>query len=143
MRKGFTLIELLVVIAIIGILSSIVLASLNTARGKGSDAAAQEEINNIRANAEIFYSIGNTYAGVCGAASVVQQMKAAAAVEGLTWASISDNSVKITCVDSANAYDVSLQLPKGAGTGFYWCIDNTGTAKLETSMTATQTACTP
>lgn len=46
--NGFTLIELLVVIAIIGILSSVVLASLTSARKKGRVAAAQSTMKGIQ-----------------------------------------------------------------------------------------------
>ena len=48
MRRGFTLIELLVVIAIIGLLSSVVLASLNSARAKAKTAAVNEEFHQIQ-----------------------------------------------------------------------------------------------
>ncbi len=61
-RQGFTLIELLVVIAIIGTLSSIVLTSVNTARSKGNDAAIKSDLDNMRAQAAIYYdSHNNTY----------------------------------------------------------------------------------
>jgi type II secretory pathway pseudopilin PulG len=58
----------LVVIAIIGILSSVVLASLTTARTRGTAAAIQNELSNMRAQAELYYSTtGNNSYGNAGA----------------------------------------------------------------------------
>jgi type II secretion system protein G len=60
-KRGFTLIELLVVIAIIGILSSVVLASLNTARNKARDARRVSDIRQIQLALEVYYSDNNNY----------------------------------------------------------------------------------
>ncbi len=57
-KGGFTLIELLVVIAIIGLLSSIVLASLASAKTKARDAERVGEIHSIQNGLELFR---NTY----------------------------------------------------------------------------------
>ncbi|OHB19739.1 MAG: hypothetical protein A2854_03750 [Parcubacteria group bacterium RIFCSPHIGHO2_01_FULL_56_18] len=54
-QHGFTLIELLVVIAIIGILSSVVLASLNSARKKGRDARRISDVKQIQLALELYY----------------------------------------------------------------------------------------
>ncbi len=54
-KKGFTLIELLVVIAIIGILASIVLASLNSARIKSRDARRIADIKQLQIALELYY----------------------------------------------------------------------------------------
>jgi prepilin-type N-terminal cleavage/methylation domain-containing protein len=60
-RRGFTLIELLVVIAIIGVLSSVVLSSLNTARAKARDASRAQTISQIQTALELYYDSYNGY----------------------------------------------------------------------------------
>ena len=47
-QRGFTLIELLVVIAIIGLLSSIVIGSLNSSRAKARDARRIRDLTTLR-----------------------------------------------------------------------------------------------
>lgn len=70
-KQGFTLIELLVVIAIIGLLSSIVLASLNSARIKARDARRISDIRQIRTALEFYYDKYGRYvrSGECGAST--------------------------------------------------------------------------
>jgi len=53
--KGFTLIELLVVIAIIGLLASIVLVSLNSARAKARDVRRIADFRNINLAMELYF----------------------------------------------------------------------------------------
>lgn len=67
-RRGFTLIELLVVIAIIGLISSIVLASVNSARAKSRDARRMSDLTQIRTALELYYDANGTYppSGSCG-----------------------------------------------------------------------------
>lgn len=59
--RGFTLIELLVVIAIIGVLSSVVLASLNTARSRARDASRKAAMNQIVLALAFYYDANGSY----------------------------------------------------------------------------------
>ncbi len=60
-KKGFTLIELLVVISIIGLLSSVVLASLNSAREKARDAQRITDLKQIQLALELYRDANGAY----------------------------------------------------------------------------------
>ena len=60
-KKGFTLVELIVVIAIIGLLSSVVLASLTSARESGRDAKRKLDLKQLENALELYYDQFGSY----------------------------------------------------------------------------------
>ena len=61
LKTGFTLLELLVVIAIIGILASVVLGSLSSARESAIEAAIKQNISSVINQAALYYEKNGSY----------------------------------------------------------------------------------
>lgn len=66
MKKGFTLIELLVVVSLIGVLSTLVIANLNSARERARDAQRKSDLRNIQTALRLYYNDNMGYPTTAG-----------------------------------------------------------------------------
>jgi type IV pilus assembly protein PilA len=154
-QKGFTIIELLVVIAIVGILSTVILASIKSARAKNADAAAKASFQGVSPQAELYY-VDNSYsfANVChlgaqgstGVKSVSALMLSAAKAQNLL--AYGENNVPaaslsaVTCNNTASSWAVEVPMTNkdigGTGMSAMFCVDSLGfVGYRSTSMGAT------
>jgi prepilin-type N-terminal cleavage/methylation domain-containing protein len=144
-KRGFTLIELLVVIAIIGVLSSVVLASLGSARNKGADSAVKSNLRSIKTIVDIIYDVnqttppynrgynegGSAGTGICDDSKVIDARNALAKAVGVTYASVK-------CAATATGWAVKAPLSGGTT---YWCIDHNGIGASYSGTPSATPAC--
>lgn len=83
-HPGFTLIELLVVIAIIALLSSVILAALNSARSSGMDAQRVANGKELQKALELYYNKNGVYPSTCSPAAASCSVTAAALIQSST-----------------------------------------------------------
>ena len=130
LQKGFTLIELLVVIAIIGILSSVVLASLSTARNKGKDAAIQSQLGSMRAQAELYTGTGTAFPILTCSTLAGTIFETANNGLGNLLSGSAMTLANARCVSTAGlvnngaVWAVASQMTTGV-----WCVDSTGISR--------------
>ena len=65
MKKGFTLIELIITVAIVGVLSSIVMFSVNVYLSKGKDANISSNLAVLIPAGEVYYTGNGSYLDFC------------------------------------------------------------------------------
>jgi prepilin-type N-terminal cleavage/methylation domain-containing protein len=137
-NRAFTLVELLVVIAIIGMLSSIVVVNVNTARNKAKDAVVKGNIDQIRTTAEMYYdSTGaQTYTNFCGTNGATICTTGDTSWQNVCAAIKAQNGgTNPLCYSAATTYCVSSVLVGGGNV----CRDSQG--KLGTAACTAATGC--
>ena len=151
LKKGFTLIELLVVIAIIGVLASVILSSINTARTKGTDAGIKSQLANARVQAELTNDANGCYGSTCSATVPAIIAPGACSAAIATASSIFNSAVDAkfnsqiagaiandtggfnacSAAVGGTSWAASVGLRTNPTTQA-WCVDSSGTSKLET-----------
>lgn len=142
-QRGFTLVELMVVLSIISLMSSIVLASLSTARARAADAAIRTDLNNIRSFSQIYFSnLGqySTAGASIGLSSTCNSISPQTPVTNITndvaFQEIIDDAVlkngglAAKCVATPTYFVVAVRLKSDATRA--WCVDSSGGSRLLT-----------
>lgn len=136
-RRGFTLIELLVVIAIIGILSAVVLSSLNSARAKGADSNIKGNLSNLQKRAALLYldwgyydvdsSATNFSEGAC--AATAGTMFADTNIFAQITSAVNASGSSGRCVIGTSASSFAVSVPLKSNSANAWCVDSVGNSK--------------
>lgn len=114
-KKGFTLIELLVVIAIIGVLSTLSIVALNSARARSRDAKRISDVKQLQTALEMYYNDNGAYP----AGTTLPSPLATNSVVYMTSVPAAPTPADGSCTTANNAYVYTSRAFGGQTAGSY------------------------
>jgi len=131
LRIFLIILFVLIGIAILGIFSSVVLASLNSARTRSSDATVKSAMSNLRVQSLLYEDKVGTFKGFCQDSATLETLKTISKAGA-------SNEFNYACNDSEKNWAISSPLRSGD----YWCVDGSeNMPKNITTALSTQTSC--
>lgn len=112
-KKAFTLIELLIVIAIIGLLSTLSILALNSARARARDARRVSDVKQSKTALEMYYNENDTYPGALSQLTTTSPPL-------MRVLPVAPTPVDGSCTTAQNTYTYALQSgSSGSGSASY------------------------
>jgi prepilin-type N-terminal cleavage/methylation domain-containing protein len=133
---GFTLLELLVVIAIIGVLASIVMASLNSSRNKADTSFVKQQANQIQKTLALYYDQNGRYGTSPGAGNHISGYRSQNTAYGVNFPGGAGDCLYpfsrqgVSDTPGTLGYQIALMVNRGmlktnpvpsAGNMVFWC----------------------
>ncbi len=133
-QRGLTFLEILLVVAILGILITVVLASVTSSRKKAIDNRLRSDVSQMRILAEVAYdSSGGTYLNWSQEASIQDSFTRLLEEIDKEWGDAA-GAPYVTIIRETQLQDYCISVPLRADSGRYYCVDQTG--KFQTTGSA-------
>lgn len=126
MQRGLTFIEILLVIAILGILLTVVLASVTSSRRKAIDNRIRSNVSQLRILAEVsFDSNGGSYVNWAEEPSIQESLNRLLEEIDRDYGD-SPGAPYVTVLRQSQGQEYCVNAPLVGESGNYYCVDKTG-----------------
>ena len=130
--KNYKIMEALIILVLVGILSTVVIFAINSARKKSGDMTVKAGLNQVRTQADVYFNYNGSYSDVCNPAKdgrdpkginkMVSESAKSDGFDGTVSYNGDSSTNDVKCNSTENGWAAQVPLKNEQG---YYCVDYT------------------